>query len=270
VSDRADWRALNRAWWDARVPVHVASGFYDVAGFLAGRDPLRPFEVDEVGDVTGAALLHLQCHFGLDTLGWARRGASVTGLDLSEPAVVAARGLAADAGIDARFVVADVYDAAGAVAGRRYDVVYTGLGALNWLPDIERWAAVVADRLRPGGFLYLAEFHPVTQTMADDELTVAYPYFDPGGQRWEDEGTYADAASGLDASPTWEWVHPVGEVVSAVIAAGLRLEFLHEHEYTLFGRWPFLDADGDGIYRMPADRPSFPLMYSLRATRPPV
>jgi SAM-dependent methyltransferase len=267
MSDGGDWRALNRAWWDARVPIHVASDFYDVDGFKAGRDPLRDFEVDEVGDVTGRSLLHLQCHFGLDTLGWARRGATVTGLDISAPAVEAASRVAADIGVDARFVVADVYDAGAAVGGERFDIVYTGLGALNWLPDVERWAEVVAGLLVPGGFLYLAEFHPFVQTLADEELTVAYPYFEPEGRRWEDEGTYADLEADVPASPTWEWTHPLGEVVSAVLGAGLRLELLHEHPYTLFERWPFLERR-DGRYHLPADRPSLPLMYSLRASSP--
>ena len=133
-----EWLALNRALWDERVPIHVASSFYDVDAFLAGGSTLRPFEVEEVGAVAGLTLLHAQCHFGLDTLSWARRGARVTGLDFSEPAIAAARKLAADAGLEAEFVASDVYEAAGALGGRRFDVVYTGLGALNWLPDVAR------------------------------------------------------------------------------------------------------------------------------------
>jgi 2-polyprenyl-3-methyl-5-hydroxy-6-metoxy-1,4-benzoquinol methylase len=163
--DAADWRELNRANWDDRVPVHLASEYYNVAGFRSGVSSLRPFESAEVGDVTGKRLLHLQCHVGLDALSWARLGAQVIGLDFSEPAIKAARSLAADLGIDASFVVADVYDAVTALAGQRFDVVYTGTGALVWLPDMTRWAQVVAALLEPGGLLYLVEGHPFAQIL---------------------------------------------------------------------------------------------------------
>ena len=160
-----DWRALNRANWDDRVPVHLASSFYDLAAFRAGADSLRPFEPAEAGDVTGKRLAHLQCHIGLDTLSWARRGALVSGLDFSAPAVSAASALACELGIEASFVVADVYDAVPAFGGRRFDIVYTGIGALVWLPDIPRWARVAAELLAPGGFLYLVEGHPFAQVL---------------------------------------------------------------------------------------------------------
>ncbi len=188
-----EWLALNRALWDERVPIHVASDFYDVDAFLAGASTLRSFELEEVGDVSGLTLLHAQCHFGLDTLSWARRGARVTGLDFSEPAIAAARKLAADAGIEAEFVASDVYEAAAALGGRQFDVVYTGLGALNWLPDVERWARVMASLVAPGGRFYLAEFHPFSAVFAEDALTVKYPYFHTEPFMWDEPGTYADA-----------------------------------------------------------------------------
>lgn len=255
---------LNRSWWDERVPLHVASAFYDVEGFKAGTSALRPFEVDEVGDVSERSLLHLQCHFGLDTLSWARLGARVTGLDFSTPAVEAARSLAADTGLEAEFVAASVYDAPTALAGRHFDVVYTGLGALNWLPDIGRWAEVVALLLAPGGYLYLSEFHPITWVFGDEDLGVEHDYFQADPFAFDDPGTYADLAAQTEQNRTEEWQHPLGDVVSAVIAAGLTLEFLHEHDYTLFPRWPFLEQDGHA-YRIPPGRPRLPLMYSLRA-----
>ena len=146
---------LNRAWWDERVPIHTASEFYDVEGFLAGASTLRSFEPEEIGDVRGLTLVHLQCHFGLDTLSWARLGARVTGLDFSAPAMAFAAELADRAGLDAEWVVSDVMRADEALGGRRFDVVYTGLGALNWLEDIERWADVVRGLIAPGGRLHL-------------------------------------------------------------------------------------------------------------------
>src|SRR5215212_7059039 len=174
---REEWREANRANWDERVPIHVSGEFYDVPSFKEGQERLQPFEIDEVGDVTGKELMHLQCHFGIDTLSWARRGARVTGLDFSAPAVEAARGLASEMGLEATFVRSDVYEAVGATDGRIFDIVYTGRGAIIWLPDIRRWAEVVADLLKPGGFLYLTEFHPFTNVFGYEDFSVVYDYF---------------------------------------------------------------------------------------------
>ena len=153
---RDEWREANRSNWDERVPIHVSGEFYAVAGFKAGEERLRPFELSEVGSVTGKDLVHLQCHFGIDTLSWARRGARVVGLDFSAPAIEEARRLADELGLEADFVQSDVYGAVEALGGRDFDVVYTGLGALNWLPDIRGWAGVVASLVRRGGFRYVS------------------------------------------------------------------------------------------------------------------
>jgi SAM-dependent methyltransferase len=265
----ADYVAVNKALWDERVPIHVASDFYDVAGFKAGGQTLRDFELAEVGDVTGLQLVHLQCHFGLDTLSWARRGAHVTGLDFSEKAIEAARAVADETGLEARFVVADVYDAP-TVLGDTYDIVYTGLGALCWLPDINRWSQVVASLLRPGGFVYLAEFHPFADTLDDDEgRTVTYDYFAEGPQIWDepDAGSYADPQASVQHTRSVEFVHGLGEVVTALANSGLRINSLHEHDYTLWQRYSTLEQHGTA-YRLPEGRPRIPLMYSLRATKP--
>ena len=265
---RDEWLEANRANWDERVPIHAGGEFYDLASFKEGQERLRPFEIEEVGDVSGRDLVHLQCHFGIDTLSWARRGARVVGLDFSTPAVEEASKLAAELGLDAEFVRSDVYDARSALGGRDFDVVYTGLGALNWLPDIRRWAGVVAALLRPGGFLYLSEFHPITWVFGDD-LTVAHDYFHAEEPEvWEEPGTYADLEAETLHNTTYEWNHTLGDVVSAVIEARLVLEFLHEHDYTLFARWPFLEKSGFDAYRLPKGTPRLPLMYSLRARKP--
>lgn len=263
-----EWLAANRANWDERVPIHVGGEFYDVAGFKAGEERLRPFELAEVGDVTGKDLLHLQCHFGIDTLSWARHGARVTGLDFSAPAVEAARKLAAELRLDAEFVEANVYDAGDALGGRTFDVVYTGLGALNWLPDIGRWADVAAALLRPGGFLYLSEFHPFTHVFGGEDLTVTYDYAHGEPLVGDEPGTHADLSAETTHNRTYEWNHTLGAVVSAVIDAGLAVESLHEHDYTLWPRWPFLVKSGFDTYRLPEGVPNLPLMYSLRACKP--
>lgn len=268
------WRDANRAAWDERVPLHVDSAFYDTPGFLAGRNTLRDFERREVGSVEGRSLVHLQCHFGQDTLSWGRLGATVTGVDFSGAAIDTARTLALETAdtlaAPATFVQADVYDAVEALGGQRFDVVYTGLGALVWLPDIDAWARVVADLLEPGGFVYLAEFHPVADVFADDALVADHDYFTrPEGTRYDEPGTYVDWDAPTTANVNYEWTHPVGAVVTALIDAGLRLDFLHEHDHTLFERWPFLERHDDGSYRLPAGSPRLPLLYSLRAARIP-
>jgi SAM-dependent methyltransferase len=264
----SDWRAANRANWDERVPIHADGDFYDIPGFLAGRDTIRDFETAEVGDVDGRTLLHLQCHMGMDTLSWARRGATVTGLDFSEPAVLKARELAVGIGAGtARFVVSDLYDAVDALESQTFDIVYTGLGALCWLPDIRRWARTAAALVAPGGVLYLAEFHPFADILADDDgRTVEHDYFRREPTVWDEPGTYADRGALTAANVTVEWRHGIGDVVSAVTAAGLRLEFLHEYDFSLFPRFGVLEKDRG--YRFPAGRPRIPLIYSLRAAKP--
>ena len=267
---------VNRAWWDERVPIHVGSTFYDVDGFRAGGSSLRPFEVEEAGDVAGKRLVHLQCHFGLDTLSWARAGASVVGLDFSPPAIEAATSLASETGLDARFVCANVYDSPEALGGDRSEIVYTGLGALNWLPDLARWSEIVAELLEPDGFLYLTEFHPFTWVFADETLEIEYDYFhNPEGESFGDgeQGSYADMTAPTRNNATREWAHTISDVVTALLDAGLRLELLHEHDYTLFPRFEHLELDNETlgagvIYRQPAGTPRLPLMYSLRARKP--
>ncbi|MFC7795011.1 class I SAM-dependent methyltransferase [Streptomyces cinereoruber] len=246
----------------------------------AGEDVLRDFEVAEVGDVTGRTLLHLPCGTGLGTLSWARRGAAhVVGLDPSEQAVETARALAADLGLTqdrAAFVAADVYDAAEAVPDRAYDVVHTGGGALRRLPDVERWAETAAALVAPGGFLYLAEPHPLADALDDETGSrIVHDYFvrehfvrDP----WTDTGPDADPDPDPDPDPDsdsgGERAHPVGEVVTALARAGLRIDFLHEHDVSPVPRYGVLQRHEDGCYRFPADRPRVPLTYSVKASRP--
>ncbi|UKY51701.1 class I SAM-dependent methyltransferase [Streptomyces inhibens] len=267
-----DWREANRAKWDERVAIHTASDYYDQDRFRRVRDVIRDFEAAEVGDVTGRSLLHLQCHFGQDTLSWVHRGAArVVGLDFSEPAVEAARELTAELGYRpdrAAFVAADVYDAAEAVPDDSYDIVYTGIGALNWLPDLERWADTAASLVAPGGFLYLAEFHPLCDALDDETGSrIVHDYF--SRDAWVDEtpGTYTDFGAPTVNNRSVEWQHPIGEVVSALAGAGLRIDFLHEHDMTMFQRFSALRRNDDGYYRFPGDRPRIPLMYSLKASR---
>ncbi|THV22860.1 class I SAM-dependent methyltransferase [Glycomyces paridis] len=266
-----DWRDSNRAMWDERVPIHAASAYYDHEAFLAGKDTAAGFQADEVGDVTGKRLVHLQCHMGQDTLSWARRGAArVVGLDFSAPAVEVARDLAGKLGFGperAAFVAADVYDAREALGGETFDIVYTGIGALCWLPDIERWAEVAASLVAPGGFLYLAEFHPLGNVLDWDTGTrFERDYLGREPFVTDAPGTYVDFGAATEHNLSYEWNHPLGAVVSALAANGLRIEFLHEFDWTLFQQFGTLQRDG-GAHRQPEGTPKAPLMYSLKASR---
>ncbi len=268
-----EYLEANRRRWDELVPVHIASDFYDVASFKAGRSKLKPVELAELTGVRGKTFLHMQCHFGLDTLSWAREGAAVTGIDFSAPAIEAARALAAACGIDARFLQSDVYELPDNL-DEQFDIVFTSYGALFWLPDIERWAQVAARYVRPGGTLYLVEFHPiagifdVTPELA--ELRVRWPYFTPPEPlRFEEDGTYADRDAKLEHRATYSWPHPTSEVVTALIDAGLRIEFLHEFPFTVEPWWsPHMEEVADQTYRLIEHDGSLPLMYSIKATKP--
>jgi SAM-dependent methyltransferase len=257
----------NLAWWQAAAALHAESDFYDLAGFRSGRDPMRPFEVEELGDVAGLDLVHLQCHVGTDTLAWARRGARVVGLDFSSNAIDVATGLARECGLAAEFVRADVYEAPAALADRRFDVVYTGVGALNWLPDLGAWAEVVARLLRPGAVLYVAEIHPMVFGMADDGRTLARSIVDADYEALESTGTYAVPDAMVANSVTYERIYAISEVFTALRSAGLDVELLREHTYTN-APWPWAVRGNDGFYRLPAGWPGYPLAYTLLARRP--
>ena len=262
----------NLHWWDAAVPVHVASAFYDVEGWLAEERGPRPREAAILGGVSGLDLVHLQCHFGKDTLSWARAGARVTGLDFSPAAGEAAGALAVRAGLADRssFVCAPVAEASTALGGRTFDVVYVSLGALCWLPGIDEWADQVALLLRPGGRLFLHEVHPLSMALADEDLTVVAPYFEePDPYVDTQAGTYADltATDALPGDPTYNWSHSLGEVVNALITRGLRIDLLEEHDWTSFARFPWLVERAEEEYAAPAGSLRVPLSFTLVATR---
>ncbi len=265
----------NRELWDAWTRIHVGSAFYDVASFRDGTKPIRvaDYERTEVGSVEGQRLLHLQCHFGLDTLSWARLGATVTGVDFSDEAIAAARALADDVGLSATFIRSDL-DHLPEVLDERFDIVYTSCGVLGWLPDIASWGRIAAHFVRPGGFLYVTEVHPVAQVFQDEgvepgELQLAYPYWShPEPLRFEVQGSYADPDAPTDGLVEFGWDHSLGEIVTSLADAGLRLEFLHEFDFV---RWPleFLVEGADGDWRLPdGSKGSLPLFFSLKATKP--
>ena len=265
----------NRRLWDAYTPIHTAGPFYDVDRFR--RDPsdlrIEPWEREEVGEVAGKSLLHVQCHFGLDTLSWARMGARVTGVDFSEAGVAFARGLAAEVGLEevSRFLVADVYDLPGALGGETFDVVYTSRGVLCWMPDIVRWGEIVASLVKPGGIFYIHEAHPFLWSVDDDQRTtndihLSYSYWSDDVITLPVEGSYADPTAHVEAEWEHSWNHSLGEIVTALARAGLRIEFLDE-KGTL--AWPLgWLRPVEGGFGLPPDQTgTMPLMYSLRARK---
>lgn len=266
-----EWAGANRSMWDERVPIHVHSQFYDVPGFKAGAPSVQPFEVQELGALGGLRLAHLQCHFGLDTLDLVRMHPTLeaVGLDFSSPAVEAATALAADLSLTDRvkFVHSDVYRAAEVVGHEAFDVVYTGKGAINWLPDLPGWAAQCASILRPGGWLYVCEFHPIGLTLGWEEPVIERDYFDTEAIIDDEPGTYADLGASTVHNLSYEWNHPLYQVLDAVIGAGLRVRFLHEWDHTLYELTKWLIKGVDGRYRWPGPG-KLPLMYSLKAEKP--
>ena len=264
-----DWAEVNRRNWDECVPIHLASAFYDVDGFRAGQPALQPFEVEELGPLGGLRLAHLQCHFGLDTLDLVRMHPTLNavGLDFSGPAVAAATGLASELGLSERasFVQADVRHASSVLGSGGFDAVYTGKGALCWLPTLDDWAAQCAAVLKPGGWLYLAEFHPVGFALGMDAPVVADDYFRTEPWAEEGSGTYADRDAQLANRLSYTWNHPLPELFSALTGAGFTLRFFHEYDYTLFPMNSWLVRAGRDRWEWPSPAARLPLMFSLRA-----
>jgi SAM-dependent methyltransferase len=273
TDEHARFMRANQANWDARTPVHLASRFY---GLDQDLDPARwfaSFEWDDLGELTGRDVLHLQCHLGTETIAFARRGARAVGLDFSEASVAAARDIAAKAGADVEYVQANVYDAEQALSGRQFDVVYTGKGALCYLPDLDRWAAVLAQLLCPGGRLYLVEFHPLLNSLGPKpasgegpELLLRHDYLAGDGAVHRDAThTYTDGPAVEGATDSYEWMHGISEVVNALIGAGLTIRRLRESDELPWPRWPQMVRTESGWWRLP--QPRIPLLYGLLATR---
>lgn len=270
-----EYRAINHANWESRVPHHAASEGYGLDRYRAdpGRisDVVR-FDLPRLGAVAGLDVVHLQCHIGTDTLSLARLGATVTGLDFSGAALEVARRLSAEAGPHVDYVEADVYEAVDVLGGERFDLVFTGIGALCWLPDVRRWAEVVAGLLRPGGRLFIREGHPVLWAMDDprpDGLVVLeFPYFETGGVPFSEEVTYVDHDAPLAAPDIVHFNHGLAEIFNAVWVAGLEITAFDEHDSV---PWPALGDQMEeldtGEFRL-IDRPErLPHSYTLQATK---
>jgi SAM-dependent methyltransferase len=271
----AEDSSVNRAHWDERAPLHAASEMYGLDRFLADPEFISgvvSFDVPRLGDVSGLRGVHLQCHIGTDTISLARLGARMTGLDFSAASVAEARRLAATAGTDVDFVESDVHDALDVLPAGGFDLVFTGVGALCWLPDIRRWAVVVAGLLKPGGRLFLRETHPMLWAIDEartDELVVGYPYREmPAPMVFDEQGSYVDADARFAHTESRSWNHGLGEIITALLDEGLTLTAFDEHDSVpseaLPGR---MERTDHGEWRL-ADRPErLPHSYTLQAVK---
>lgn len=271
---------LNRRHWDEATRLHTRGNVYGTDDFRAGKCQLRRVELEEVGDVAQQRLLHLQCHFGLETLSWARRGAHVTGVDFSPEAIAYARGLSEETHVPAEFVCSNLYELqSGLDAAGAFDIVFTSHGVLCWLPELEPWGKLIAHYLKPGGFFYILEAHPTARMFPlDEDMPKAgtfkpfFPYFhDPAGIRWPAGADYADPRV-RQTVDEHGWQHSLGDIVNALAKAGLRVDFLHEFPYC---SWPvvagaeLVEQPGEAHrYFARRDNPQLPLMFSLKATKP--
>jgi len=255
AQSEARYFEMNRIGWDRRAAVHVESKFYDVAGFMAGASSLREIELAELQDVGGKKMLHLQCHFGLDTLSWAREGAVCTGVDISPVAIQKARELAEQAGLSATFICSDVYGLA-APADTPFDIVFTSYGALCWLPDLDRWAEVVASNLAIGGRFYIVEFHPIY------DLLAGYSYFTRRVPDIGEEGTYTE--NGAEAvAELATWAHPLSSVINALVGVGIQIEQVREFPYSPYQCFGGMVEREPGRFYLDHKGNDVPMVYSI-------
>ena len=264
-----DAEQANVAFWDEVAPVHVAA-YQEVAMLRAGQSVLDPLELQEIGDVRGKTLLHLQCHIGTDTLSWAREGATVTGVDFSAESLRWARRLRDELGLAATFIHANVYDLP-EVLDDTYDVVYTSRGVLCWLRDLPAWGRIIARYLKPGGTFYLMEGHPILNCLEETEpgrLDFAYRYFShPEPTKWDADGfDYADAGY-APQNPTYEWAWSIADILTALLDAGLRIASFNEYDRLFYKHFPGMEPCSDRWYRMPGYQGKLPLLFTLKATK---
>jgi SAM-dependent methyltransferase len=267
--------AANKRNWDARAPIHVHSEFYGIGE----RDPLTwfaPFEWRDLGELAGRHLLHLQSHLGCETMAFALKGAHTTGLDFSGVSVLEAQRIACEAGLAIDYVNADVYQAVEMLGTQRFDVIYTGKGALCYLPDLALWAQTIVRLLKPGGFLYVAEFHPLLNALGtttkpglSDELLIRHDYLGGHGAVERDSThSYTDGPALTGDTLHYEWPHSLGDVVTALAQAGLVIGSLTETPHLPWRRWPQMVRTDHGWWTMPPEQPQFPVTYGLKAARP--
>jgi SAM-dependent methyltransferase len=255
----------NKLLWNKRAGVHVNSDFYNVRDFKAGKSSLNKIETDELGSVTGKKLLHLQCHFGMDTISWAKQGAIATGLDFSEDAVDIARKLAKEMNQNVRFVCCNVYDAKEHL-NEKFDIIYTSYGTIGWLPDLQKWADVIAELLQPGGKFYIAEFHPIVWMFDENFDYFKFSYFNTGPIIEENVGSYAVKDDSLQGKE-YGWNHSISEIINSLLNTGLQLLFFNEHSYSPYNCFSNMIETEKGQWKIKNLEDKTPMLFSLAAIK---
>jgi len=255
----------NRQAWNKRTAVHKDSAFYDLASFKNGKSSLNKIELEELGDVSGRSLLHLQCHFGMDTMSWAREGATCVGVDLSDEAISLAREINSELNLGTEFICCNVYDLKEKL-DKKFDIVFTSYGTIGWLPDLDAWAAIIAHFLKPGGTFYIADFHPVLWMMDEHFGQVKYNYFNTAVITEEISGTYTDRAANI-RSIEHGWNHPFSEMINALLKHGLQITQFNEFAYSPYNCFNNLEQGSDGMWRIKGMDEKMPVMYSVKAVK---
>jgi 2-polyprenyl-3-methyl-5-hydroxy-6-metoxy-1,4-benzoquinol methylase len=259
-----EYISTNQALWNAKVPHHLASDFYDLAGFLAGKSSLNSIELDLLGNIEGKKIAHLQCHFGQDSLSLARMGAQVTGFDFSEVAIQKAIELNTQLGLNAQFVCCDLYDIP-KLTSEKFDLVFTSYGTIGWLPDLKKWAHVIQQLLKPNGSLIMADFHPVVWMFDAAFTTVAYDYFQSDPIIETEQGTYADPSAPIQAASI-SWNHGLAELFQALRENNLSLENFQEYDYSPYNCFERLEECESRKFRLAHFKGKMPMVYSIVAT----
>ena len=265
MKDHNQYFEANKNLWNQRTSVHKDSEFYNLAAFKAGENVLTPIELNEVGDVKGKSLLHLQCHFGMDTLNFSRMDAKCTGVDLSDGAIRLAQEINNELKLDAKFVCCNVLDTSEYVK-EKFDIVFTSYGTIGWLPDLKPWAKMIAQQMKPDGFFYIAEFHPVMWMFDDDFTHIKYYYDNKALIVMEDQPTYTGDKNEI-AGKEYSWNHSISEVLNALINAGLKIEFFNEHTFSPYSNFKNSVETGTGKWHIKGMEGKIPMVYSLRAVK---
>jgi ubiquinone/menaquinone biosynthesis C-methylase UbiE len=260
-----DYIKKNKEAWNRKTTHHVGSEFYDMKSFLEGRNSLNEIELNLLENVHGKEILHLQCHFGQDTLSLARMGAKTTGVDFSEEAITKAKELNSKLKLTSEFVCCDVYSL-GKHLDKKFDIVFTSYGTIGWLPDLDKWAGIVSRFLKPGGKFVFVEFHPVLWMFDEDVAKVKYNYFNAEPIIEKESGTYAEKNAPINTE-TVSWNHSLSEVMTALLKKGLKLEFFQEYDYSPYNCFNNMEKVSSGKYRLKSHGDKFPLVYSLTAIK---
>ncbi|MCP5061006.1 MAG: methyltransferase domain-containing protein [Ignavibacteriae bacterium] len=265
MSDNNKYFEVNKVTWNEKVKVHSKSEMYDLEAFKGGKTSLMKYELEALGDVKGKSLLHLQCHFGQDTLSWSRLGVKCVGVDLSNEGVKLAQQLNEELNLDAEFVCCNVLDTSDYVKDE-FDIVFTSYGTIGWLPDLKPWGKMIAERLKLGGTFYIAEFHPIVWMFdyLDGKPVMKYGYNQDEAIYEEYEGTYANESSKM-ISKEYGWNHGLGEVVTALTEAGLHIDYLKEHDESPYDVLPDLTKTESGNY-VTKDK-LYPLIFEIKARK---